>query len=368
MLPPELNGFLGMLGVHYPNINEEEIKKDAAAWRIVNAGAQPAAVEADTSVRRTQQAYRGESATALTSHWNKVGGDGGHLAQAAAAAKYAPVLLDGTASIVSAVKVVTGTQAAAALAFVLKALAVGGVAGVTAAYARMKLTRGAIGGAQRAGGDAVNNEIRRLLAKYVSDPMHRVSAGLKRPMGPGSPALAAGPRGGIPLRPSGLRNPSGPRSLKDGIVQMGRNNRRNNNRGNGRGGDDGGRRRGGGFFSQNSNNGSRHDGRIHGDPLNSARGMTEKQAKEAQAKLEKSIKARKREEERKGYEVGHAERIRREEKALRELKDSIRRKQYDADVPPTSSSSGTYNGGSQASADRYPTDAEWEQQKKTRRW
>ncbi|MEU4331027.1 hypothetical protein [Nonomuraea dietziae] len=366
VLPPAAAATMQMLGP-WPNMNEDDVRAEGNASRVAQSGTASAASGAESAVRATQPVYRGESATSMENHWNRTGAQGGHVAQANAAMRMMPVVLEGTASVVAAVKVAAGTQAVFTAVGVAKALAFGGAVGATVATARVLASRQAVRKILREGSEGTGKVIAPIMRRRVTEPMRRVLDDLRRPGGPGPRLAAAGPRGGVPLRPSGLRNPSGPRSLKDGIATMGRNNRRNNNRGNGRGGDDGGRRGGGGFFSRNSNNGSRHDGRIHGDPPNSARGMTEAQAKEAQARLEKSIKARKREEERKGYEVGHAERIKREEKALRELKDSIRRKQYDADATP-SSSGGTYNGGSQASADRYPTNAEWEQQKRNRRW
>lgn len=373
MLPPEAAGMMQLLGP-WPNMNEDDVRAEGNATRVAQSGTAPAAGAADSAVRATQQVYRGESAANMESHWNKTGAQGGHVAQANSAMKVMPVALEGTASVVSAVKVAAGTQAVFTAVGVAKALMFGGAVGATVATARVLASRQAVRKILREGSEGTGKVIAPIVRRRVTDPMRRILDDLRRPGGPGPRLAAAGPRGGVPLRTSGLRNPSGPRSLKDGIAKMGRNNRRNN-RGNGR--DDGGRR-GGGFFggrSSNSSSGrsswrSENDGRIHGDPPNSAKGMTEKEAKEAKAKLEKSIKTRKKEEDQKGYEVGHAERIRREERALRELNDSIRRKQYDAPVDSTpSSSGGTYNSGSsQAQADRYPTDEEWAKQQRERKW
>jgi hypothetical protein len=374
MLPPELNGFLGMLGVPWPNIDEDEIRKDAAAWRTVQAGAAPAGAEADASVRRTQQVYRGDSATALAGHWSRVGGDGGHISEAAAASKLAPVALEGTAGVVSAVKVAVGMQAASGLTAVAQAVAFGGAVGVTAATARMYLTRQAMGKVLREGGEGTGKVLAPALARRVTGPMRRILDNLRRPGGPGGgPALAGAGGRNIPLRPSGLRASSGPRSAQDGMARMSpRNNRRGDDNGGRRGW---GSRRGGNNSGNNSGgnsggSGSSYrvqggDGRIHGDPPSTAKGMTEAQAKQAQADLKKSIKARKKEESKKGYEAGHAERIKREEKALRDLETSMRQRQYDQPEPPTNTSS-NYSGSSDSTP--YPTDAEWEQQKKNRRW
>ncbi|MFC5825186.1 DUF4258 domain-containing protein [Nonomuraea insulae] len=214
-LPPELDGFLELLGVPWPNIDEDEIRKDAAAWRTVQAGAEPASAEADAAVRRTQQVYRGESATALAEHWDRVGGDGGHAAQATAAARMAPVALEGTAGVVSAVKVAVGTQAAAGLTSVMQTLAVGGALGVTAATARMYLARHAMTKALREGSSGTGKVLAPALARRVTDPMRRILDDLSLPGG--RPALAGGPRvpDGMAAMARGKGNARGGRDRDD---------------------------------------------------------------------------------------------------------------------------------------------------------
>lgn len=306
-LPPELDGFLGMLGVPWPNIDEDEMRVDAAAWRAVQSGATTSGADADEAVHRTtQQAYHGDSATALAGHWSRVGGDGGHLAQAALATRMAPVALDGAANVVSAVKVAVGTQAAYGLSSVMQALMLGGAAGVTYATARMYLTRHAIGKVLREGAEGSGKVLAPALGKRVTEPMRRILEGLRRPGGPGTPALAGVPRGGIPVRPTTLRSPSGPRSAWDGMMQMGRRNRSS---GGGRGGGGGGRRWG-----------SRDQtGKFHGDIPTSTRGMTDAEKQKLKRDLEASIRKREQEQERLGWEAGHEERLKREKSALRRL-------------------------------------------------
>ncbi|MEV0162052.1 hypothetical protein [Nonomuraea fuscirosea] len=364
VLPPAAAGIMQMLGP-WPNMNEDEVRAEGNAARTAQSGTAPAAGGADAAVRNTQQVYRGQSAAGMETHWNRTGAQGGHVAQANAAMRVMPAALDGTATVVSAVKVAAGTQAVFTAVGVAKALAFGGAVGATVATARILASRQAVRKILREGSEGTGKVIAPIVRRRVTEPMRRILDDLRPP---GPRLAAAGPRGAVPLRPSGLRNPTGPRSVKDGIAKMGRNNRRGRDNGRGSGGR-GSDRGSGGFFSRNSGQGSRHDGRIHGDPPSSAKGMTEAEAKKAKAMLEKSIKARKAEEQRKGYEVGHAERIKREEKALRDLDESIRKRQYDQDpYGGGQSSGGTYNSSSQAQADRYPTDAEWEQQKKNRRW
>ncbi|MFC4118728.1 hypothetical protein [Nonomuraea zeae] len=307
MLPPELSGFMGMIGMPWPNIDEDQIRKDAAAWRVVQAGSEPAGAEADASVRRTQAVYRGESATALAGQWNKLGGEGGHITEAAAASRLAPVALEGTAGVVSAVKVAVGMQAASGLTAVVQAVAFGGAVGVTAATARMYMTRHAMGKVLREGGEGTGKVLAPALARRVTDPMRRILGNLRRPGGPGSPALAGAGGRGIPMRPAGVRASSGPRSVQDGMAKMGRRNNRSNS------GNSGGR--GGGRRS-----GSRDQtGKFHGEIPQSTRNMTAEEKAKLKKDLEESIKTRKKEEERLGYEAGHAERINREQSALRRL-------------------------------------------------
>ncbi|GAA2899250.1 hypothetical protein [Nonomuraea rubra] len=327
-LPPELNGFLGMLGVPWPNIDEDEIKKDAGAWRTVQAGSQPVGEAADASVRRTQQFHRGESAMAAAQHWNRVGGDSGHVSQAAAAARVAPVALDGTAAVVSAVKVAVGMQAAAGLASVVQAVAFGGAVGVTAATARMYLTRQAMAKVMREGAEGTGRVLAPAMARRVTDPMRRILDNLRRPGGPGGTPALAGAGGRVPVRPSGLRNPNGPRSVRDGMAQMGRRNNRDNSGGRGRG-----RGRGGGSSGGSSGGGGgwfRRDstGKVHGELPNGTRGMSEEQGKAARDALRGSIRKRRQEQDRLGQEVGHEERIRREQEALRKIEEEGKRKRW----------------------------------------
>ncbi|GAA1631702.1 hypothetical protein GCM10009733_030750 [Nonomuraea maheshkhaliensis] len=320
MLPPAAAGIMQLLGP-WPNMNEDEVRAEGNAARVAHAGTAPAAGGADAAVRNTQQVYRGQSAAGMETHWNRTGAQGGHVAQANAAMRVMPAALDGTATVVSAVKVAAGTQAVFTAVGVAKALAFGGAVGATVATARILASRQAVRKILREGSEGTGKVIAPIVRRRVTEPMRRILDDLRPP----GPRLAmAGPRGGVPLRPSGLRNPTGPRSVKDGMMQMARGNRRGG-RGNSGGRGSGGGRGGGSFFSRNSNQGSRHDGRVHGDPPTSTRGMSEAEARQAKEMLEKSIKARKAEEERKGWEAGHAERLKREEAALRQLNEDIKR-------------------------------------------
>jgi hypothetical protein len=372
VLPPEAAMMMSLLGP-WPNMNEDEVRAEGQAARAANVGTAPAVGGADAAVRATQQVYRGESAAGLTDHWNRAGGESGQMAQANAAMKVMPVALEGTASVVSAVKVAAGTQAVFTAVTVAKALAFGGAVGATAATARVLASRQAVRKILREGREGTDKVIGPILRDRGTKVLSRIRDDLRHLGGRGGRPAMAGPHGGVPVRSSGLRNPSGPRSAKDGIAKMGRRNNRDNGRGNS--GRDSGR--GGGFFSRRPDSSRssyrvENDGRIHGEPPSTASGMTEQEAKKARDQLKKSIKTRKKEEDRLGQESGHSERIKREEKALRDLEDSMRRRQYDQPSTSSGSSSSSSSGGSSssssASADRYPTDEEWAKHQRDRKW
>ncbi|GAA1746030.1 hypothetical protein ACBR40_14450 [Nonomuraea sp. AD125B] len=305
ILPPAAASMMAMLGP-WPNIDEDDMGRESAAVRTAHTTALPAAAQVDAGVQGVGQVHKGESATHLQSFWDQHGGQGGHLAQADAALRSMPRVIDGGASVVSAVKVAAGTQAVFAAVDVAKLLAFGGAVGATYATARVLAGRRAVGGILRQGAEGTGKVLAPLMRRKVTEPMRRVLDTMKLPRGPmGSPALAGGPRGVVPMRPAGLRNPSGPRSVRDGIAQMGRRNNRGNS-GGGRGGGGGRGRRD-------------ETGKFHGAIPQSTRGMSEAEKKKLEDDLKKSIAKRKAEEQRLGYEAGHAERIRREEGALRRL-------------------------------------------------
>ncbi|MCF6471090.1 hypothetical protein FAF44_22200 [Nonomuraea sp. MG754425] len=318
-LSPELNGFVSLLGVPWPNIDEDEIRLDADAWRIVQAGAEPASAEADTDVRGTRDVYSGDSATELAGHWNQVGGNEGHLTQTALASKVAPMALDGAAGVVSAVKLAVGMQAAAGLTAVAQTLAFGGALGVTAATARMYLTRHAMGKVLREGSEGTGKVLGPAVARRVTDPMRRVLDNLRRPGGPGGTPALAGAGGRMPLRPTVLRNPGGPRSVRDGIANFARKKGNSGGRGGGgrRGGSSSGRP---GMFRRDQT------GKMHGDLPNSAANMSKEEAQRVEKEMQKSLDRRNREQDRLGYEAGHEERIRREKDALRRFQEDMRRR------------------------------------------
>ncbi|MCK2216776.1 hypothetical protein MF672_023670 [Actinomadura sp. ATCC 31491] len=292
MLDPRLSGFLNLIGFPWPKINEDEIRKDAHAWRTVLAGSSAQGAQADATVRRTQQNYQGESATALTTRWNKVGDGGGHITQATAASRSAPVVLDGTANVVSAVKVAVGTQAAYGLATTTQALLFGGAAGGMAALARMYMTRHAVGKVALEGAEGTARGLAPALGSRVTETMRRIMKEMEK-------------------RPH----------ARDGMLQIGR---RRGGGGGGRGGR--GKGKGGGYDPNSSASYDAGAQRMHGrlPSNNDVQNMSAAEAEKAAKELKDSILTRKMNEARLGSDPGHQARLRQEQELLRKLEDKAK--------------------------------------------
>ncbi|MGV9379231.1 hypothetical protein ACWDRB_25665 [Nonomuraea sp. NPDC003707] len=297
-LPPEAAGVMQMLGP-YPTFDEDDARREGGAVRLAHANTVPAAAGADSSVRATQQVYRGESAAAMQAHWERTGTQNGHVAQANAALKLAPAVLEGAAGVVSAVKVAAGTQAVYTSVELARLLAFGGAVGVTAATARVLMRRKIVGKVLREGSEGTGKVIAPIVRRRITGPMRRILDDLRRPGGRGgSPALAGAGGRTVPLRPG----PSGPRSLKDGMAQMA--------------GKKGGRGGGGG------RGGWRDQGiKFHGKVPKSTENMTKEEAEALKAQLEKSVQER--ELQLKWYkdnDRGHVHRVDEEKGAINMLK------------------------------------------------
>ncbi|MFG1704218.1 hypothetical protein ACFLIM_13595 [Nonomuraea sp. M3C6] len=238
-LPEEAHAMLIALGVPWPNVDEDEIHKDADAWRTVLAMAEPSAARADATMRGAQESYRGEGSTELAGYWNETGGNGGHQSQAIAAARSAPVVLDNTAWLTTGVKVAVGTAAVITTVRVARAFLAGGPFGGAMATAEMLRSRALIGKIQREGAEGAGKVIAPALARGVTQPFRRVLENMRRP----ALAGAGGPRITWP-RTVGPRATTGPRHARDYMASMGRSNNNARRGGNGRRG--GGRRNSGG--------------------------------------------------------------------------------------------------------------------------
>ncbi len=280
-LDPQVAGFLNLIGFPWPNDNEDEWRLEANDWRVVLAGSSAQGAAADETVRRTEQIYHGDSATQLATHWDRVGDGGGHISQATSAAKLAPVVLDGTANVVSAVKLAVGTQAAFGLTAATQALLFGGAAGGMLALARMQMTRHAVGKVALEGAEGTARGLAPVLRGRVTDTMRRIMKEMEK-------------------RPH----------ARDGMLQS----RRKRGSGSG-GGKDGG---------YNPNAPASYDAaaqRMHGKLPRSSdvSKMTPEQARQAAAEVKDSILTRKMNEARLGRDPGHMARLEEEKKLLAEL-------------------------------------------------
>ncbi|NBE98876.1 hypothetical protein FE391_35315 [Nonomuraea sp. KC401] len=306
-VPPEVSGFMPMVSPWF-TIDEDDMRTESAASRATATQGASAAAQGETAVRGAGQHYGGESGTALQAHWDRTGLSGGHLDQAANAARLAPVGLEGAANVVSGVKVATIVQAAHASVDVARLLALGAAAGGTAfAVRRILMARAANRKIRNEGVQGTGNVLGQLLRRRVTEPGRRILDDLHRLNGPrGTPALAGTGGRSVPMRPAGLRTQSGPRSVRDGIAQMGR---RNNRAGSG-----GGRRGGGGRARRDGS------GKLHGDLPRSTKGMTEEEKYQLQRDLEQSIKKREAEKDRFGIlDSGHETRLNAEKSLLRRI-------------------------------------------------
>ncbi|MGW2156687.1 WXG100-like domain-containing protein [Nonomuraea sp. NPDC001699] len=282
-LDPQVAGFLNLIGFPWPNDNEDEWRLEADDWRVVIAASDSQGAAAGETMRSAQQVYQGDSATHLASHWNQVGDGGGHISQAASAAKVAPAVLDGTANVVSAVKLAVGTQAAYGLTVATQALLFGGAAGGMLALARMQMTRHAVGKVAIEGAEGTARGLAPVLSGRVTEKMRRIMKEMEK-------------------RPH----------ARDGMLQIRR-------RRGGGGGNKGGK--GGGYDPNASASYDSAAQRMHGRLPDSSdvSKMTPEQARQAAAEVKDSILTRKMNEARLGRDPGHAARLENEQKLLNDL-------------------------------------------------
>ncbi|GAA3829737.1 hypothetical protein GCM10022226_58240 [Sphaerisporangium flaviroseum] len=198
-LPPWADGILDLAGVPWPNIDEDEIRKDARAWRTVLAASAPAAEGADRTVlRQTSGDYQGTSATALANHWRQTGGDG-HLSQAAGAGRFAPVVLEGAADVVTGTKVAVISQASVSAVKLATTLLAGGPLAIGTATATVLATRYAMGKILREAGEGGARVLAPGLARRVTEPLARILRNSRGPWGGGPSLAGAGGPARIPI-------------------------------------------------------------------------------------------------------------------------------------------------------------------------
>lgn len=210
-LPRELDTTLELAGLWFPNVNEDEIHADAHAARVVQAGTSLAGADADATVRGSTAVYRGESATALQSSWDANDNSSGHLAQATAAVKVAPVALDGLGTVVTATKIAVGTVAAVGTVRLLYAALAGGPAAGLTTTATLLAIRRAGTKVFRQAAEGTGRKMAPALTKRVTYPLREILEKLRPPRGPGGTALAGAggrlPGGRVPVQGRGFDSP-----------------------------------------------------------------------------------------------------------------------------------------------------------------
>ncbi|GII82825.1 hypothetical protein Ssi03_08150 [Sphaerisporangium siamense] len=217
-LPPWAATVLNLAGVPWPNIRESALRAEAQAWRDLGRLSGTAAQGADGTVVRTSGTYQGASATALAGHWDRTGG-GGHLGLAAHATRYAPVLLDGAATVVTGTKIAIISQAAVAAVRLASTMLAGGPLALGTATATVLATRYAMARILREAGEGGARVLAPGLTRRVTEPLANI---LRNARGPGGgPALAGA--GGRVVTPRGLGAPGrGGNPLDDLMMTMGR--------------------------------------------------------------------------------------------------------------------------------------------------
>ncbi|MFC4534542.1 hypothetical protein [Sphaerisporangium dianthi] len=225
MLPPWAAGILNMAGVPWPNISESKIRAEAQSWRHLTARSAATSEGADRAIRTAGADYKGASATALAGHWEKTGGTG-HLGMATKASGYAPVLLDGTATVVTGTKIAVISQAAAATVKLATSMLAGGPLALGSATATVLATRYAMGKILREAGEGGARVLAPGLARRVTEPLERILRGARGPWGGPPLAMAGGPRH-IPGGASRFRPPKTDGPGKPTILQMSARRRQN---------------------------------------------------------------------------------------------------------------------------------------------
>ncbi|WP_329083573.1 MULTISPECIES: hypothetical protein [unclassified Streptosporangium] len=215
MLPPTLQTVSDLSGVWFPNVNEDIIHAHGDVARVANAGSERGAGGADTAVRSTSDSYKGEGATQLQSYWQTTGNETGHMAQISAAAKVAPVALDGIGGVASGTKVAIATVLSAATVRLAYTSLLGPAAG-PATIQTLLATRNAGMRIVREVAEGIEKRLGPGMIDRLKGPVDRAAEKLRLPGGPGSPAFAGAGHARIPPSRAGNAFDKNP-----GILQRG---------------------------------------------------------------------------------------------------------------------------------------------------
>ncbi|GLX04383.1 hypothetical protein [Microbispora sp. NBRC 16548] len=210
-MPPDWAQPIASL-VNFPKIDEADIRTEIRPWQVVQAGAASGGSGAEGEVRRLPGVYQGVSADAMRTNWTKTGTTE-HLRTAVGAAAYAPAVLEGTATAVTATKVAIITQAMAGATKLASTLVAGGPFAAASATAGLLATRYAMRKILREAEEGGARVLAPAVTRHITEPLERILKNTRGPFG-GGPALAGAggphvPLRGAPLRTAGETGPRG---------------------------------------------------------------------------------------------------------------------------------------------------------------
>ncbi|TQS17339.1 hypothetical protein FLX08_29940 [Microbispora hainanensis] len=209
-MPPDWAQPIASL-VNFPKIDEADIRAEIRPWQVVQAGAAAGGAGAENEVRRLPGVYQGVSADAMRTNWNKAGTTE-HLRTAVGAAAYAPAVLEGTATAVTATKVAIISQAVAGATRLAAVLVAGGPFAAASATAGLLATRYAMRKILREAEEGGARVLAPAVTRHITEPLERILKNTRGPFG-GGPSLAGAGGPHVPLRGAPVRTPgtAGPR-------------------------------------------------------------------------------------------------------------------------------------------------------------
>ncbi|GAA3004675.1 hypothetical protein GCM10020229_15740 [Kitasatospora albolonga] len=108
VLPDELAWVLDLIGVNWPNVDEDDYREMADALRSFAEEIDSGVTDAHSAVQDMVGANAGLAVQAFEAHWGKLSGT--HLHQLAEGGRIAAVALDGTALVIEGAKIAAIAQ------------------------------------------------------------------------------------------------------------------------------------------------------------------------------------------------------------------------------------------------------------------
>ncbi|WP_405009058.1 hypothetical protein [Kitasatospora sp. NBC_01539] len=108
VLPDELAWVLDLIGIDWPNVDEDDYREMADSLREFAADIRDHAAESHQAVQRMMASNSGASAEAFNAHWEKLSGE--HIEQLVTGCGVAAAVLDGVAVVITAAKIAAIVQ------------------------------------------------------------------------------------------------------------------------------------------------------------------------------------------------------------------------------------------------------------------